>query len=222
MDLIPLTTIRPDTLHWLWPGWLPEGKLTILDGDPGYGQIAHHSRHLCPADPRPLHSPTRGLTPFPGPCPRLARGLTPFPLLCPQPQAFRKKQTSRCLRKRCPPAPSSVIILSAEDAIADTVLPRLLRFGADMSRIFTLGSEGLPALGDVSLAAHLGSLEHALAKSHARLVIIDPLMAFLDRSIATASDSSVRSVLTPVARLAQDHSCAILMVRHLSKKGRQT
>src|SRR5262249_26774409 len=41
-----------------------------------------------------------------------------------------------------------------------------------------------------------------------------------DRSIATASDQSVRSVLTPLARLAQDHSCAILMVRHLSKKGR--
>src|SRR5881394_1712752 len=38
MDLIPLSTIRPDTLHWLWPGWLPQGKLTILDGDPGTGK----------------------------------------------------------------------------------------------------------------------------------------------------------------------------------------
>src|SRR5207253_3242126 len=26
------------TLEWLWPNWLPLGKLVILDGDPGLGK----------------------------------------------------------------------------------------------------------------------------------------------------------------------------------------
>jgi putative DNA primase/helicase len=38
MDLIPLADLRPDSLQWLWPNRLPEGKLAILDGDPGTGK----------------------------------------------------------------------------------------------------------------------------------------------------------------------------------------
>jgi hypothetical protein len=179
MELIPLTSIRPDTLHWLWPGRIAQGKLAILDGDPGTG------KSLITLDI----------------CARLTRGL-PFPDHAPS------------------PGPSSVIILNAEDAIADTVLPRLLRFGADMSKIYTIGTAGLPAFGSFSLPTHIDDLARAIGAAHARLLIIDPLVAFLDRSIATASDQSIRSVLTPLARLAQDHSCAIIMVRHLTKTGR--
>src|SRR5437870_4013905 len=25
-------------VKWLWPGWIPAGKLTVLDGDPGVGK----------------------------------------------------------------------------------------------------------------------------------------------------------------------------------------
>jgi hypothetical protein len=179
MDLIPLSTIRPDTVHWLWPNHLPQGKLAILDGDPGTG------KSLITLDI----------------CARLSLG-DPFPDGAPSP-GF-----------------SSVIILNAEDAIADTVLPRLTRLGADMSKIYTIGTAGLPAFGTFSLPGHIRHLRNAVATSQARLVIIDPIMAFLDRSIATASDQSVRAVLTPLARLAQDHACTILMVRHLTKSNR--
>jgi len=30
--------IRPEAISWLWPGWLPAGKLTLLAGSPGTGK----------------------------------------------------------------------------------------------------------------------------------------------------------------------------------------
>src|SRR3954462_14235646 len=35
---IPLAHVRPELLTWLWPGYIPRGKLTILDGDPNLGK----------------------------------------------------------------------------------------------------------------------------------------------------------------------------------------
>jgi hypothetical protein len=35
---IPLTDIRPEPLTWLWPRYIPRGKLTLLDGDPQLGK----------------------------------------------------------------------------------------------------------------------------------------------------------------------------------------
>ena len=33
-----LSTVKPERVSWLWPGRIPLGKLTILDGDPGLGK----------------------------------------------------------------------------------------------------------------------------------------------------------------------------------------
>ena len=35
---IPLTDVRPEPLRWLWAGYIPRGKLTLLDGDPQLGK----------------------------------------------------------------------------------------------------------------------------------------------------------------------------------------
>src|SRR4051812_12644534 len=35
---IPMSEVRPETLHWLWPGYIPKGKVTVLDGDPNLGK----------------------------------------------------------------------------------------------------------------------------------------------------------------------------------------
>lgn len=37
-DLVTMATVQPVAVEWLWPGWVPYGKLTILDGDPGLGK----------------------------------------------------------------------------------------------------------------------------------------------------------------------------------------
>jgi archaellum biogenesis ATPase FlaH len=33
-----LSDVEPETVHWLWGGRIPLGKLTVLDGDPGEGK----------------------------------------------------------------------------------------------------------------------------------------------------------------------------------------
>src|SRR6266446_4339471 len=36
--VIVLSQIQSVPARWLWPGWIPLGKLTVLDGDPGLGK----------------------------------------------------------------------------------------------------------------------------------------------------------------------------------------
>jgi Bifunctional DNA primase/polymerase, N-terminal/AAA domain len=36
--VIFLNRVQPCPATWLWPGWIPLGKLTVLDGDPGLGK----------------------------------------------------------------------------------------------------------------------------------------------------------------------------------------
>lgn len=35
---VPLNAIQPRTTEWLWNGYIPRGKVVILDGDPGLGK----------------------------------------------------------------------------------------------------------------------------------------------------------------------------------------
>ena len=55
-----------------------------------------------------------------------------------------------------------------------------------------------------------------------RLVVIDPVVAFLDSSVQVSTDASVRQALMPLAALARKHQCLILLLRHLNKTGSQS
>src|SRR5262245_24051939 len=57
------------------------------------------------------------------------------------------------------------------------------------------------------------------ARSRARLVVLDPLLAFLDANVASANDASIRRALAPLSRVAARRSCVVLLVRHLNKAG---
>ncbi len=82
---------------------------------------------------------------------------------------------------------------------------------------FTLSDQPLPRLPD-----DLGLLEEAVVRADARLVVMDPLPAFLASSAPLTSDEPLRNLLHAVALLAERTRCAFLMVRHLTKKpGRQ-
>jgi AAA domain len=62
-------------------------------------------------------------------------------------------------------------------------------------------------------------LEEAIARVGARLVVIDPLMAYLDGRINSWRDQDVRATLAPLARLGEKTGAAILILRHLTKGG---
>ena len=34
----PMSDVAARPVEWLWLGWIPLGKVTVLDGDPGLGK----------------------------------------------------------------------------------------------------------------------------------------------------------------------------------------
>ena len=103
----------------------------------------------------------------------------------------------------------TVILLSAEDDTADTVVPRLLAAGADVSKISVLNI--------LSLREDLGRLETAIkGLPDCRLVVIDPVSAYL-AGVDSHRNADVRGLLAPLAALASKHGVAIVGVTHLNK-----
>ena len=189
--LVHLTDVAARPVRWLWPGRVPLGKLTILDGDPGLGKsvlsldlAARVTAH------RPM--PDGTLADLAG-----SRG---------------------------------VVLLSAEDALEDTIQPRLVAAGADLAGVVALTSVAagsvpgrprgpaadsrtvrLPTLAD------LHAIRQAVAAVGAALVVVDPIMAYLPRGVDASMDAAIRAVLARLAALAEAEGIAVLVVRHLNK-----
>lgn len=118
-----------------------------------------------------------------------------------------------------PCKPGNVLVMTAEEALAETVLPRLLLAGGDPQRVFVLDhvltADGIPRLP--SLPADLPQLQQILIQRRVRLVIIDVLASYLGGDVNSHQDTDVRRALFPLFRMAQATSAAILMLRHLNK-----
>ena len=118
----------------------------------------------------------------------------------------------------------SVVLLSAEDDIADTIRPRLDAAGADVNRIAVLEAVNYPdPQGDTwqkkmfSLRRDLSALEKAVTKTGSvRLIVIDPLTAYLDGTDSHKC-ADVRGLLAPLSELAARYKVAVLAVSHLNK-----
>jgi hypothetical protein len=115
------------------------------------------------------------------------------------------------------PGPVASLILQEEDDAEDTVLPRLKALGADTDRVFVWGWRDLGE-GPPQFPAGAGMLGRVLAQTGARLVVIDPVMAFLDQSVAANSEQAVRRALRALSNLARQFGCVVLLVRHLNKE----
>jgi hypothetical protein len=115
--------------------------------------------------------------------------------------------------------PAGVVILTAEDDLDDTVRPRADALGADVDRIYCLqGKRGEYGERAVTLA-DIEEIRQAIAEVGAKLVIIDPLMAYFPLTTDSYKDQHARSILAPLKKLAADTGVAVLVVRHLNKSG---
>lgn len=179
VTITPFSEVSPGSVDWLWPGRIPAGMLTVLDGDPGLGKS---TATLAIAA-------------------RLSRG--------------------HAMPDGAPgPAPAGTVVLSAEDDLARVIRPRLDAAGADVARIATLrvrDEEGLRA--PVISATDLAAVEQAVHAIGARLVIVDPLVAYLPSDVNAQRDQDVRRALAGLRDLAERTGAAVLVVRHLNKTG---
>src|SRR5918998_2608911 len=102
---------------------------------------------------------------------------------------------------------AGVVILSAEDGVGDTIRPRFDAAGGDPSRVVLLGTDD-----PLGIPEDLAIIERAIKQVDAKLVIIDPIMAFMGEGVNTNSDKDVRRALTPVKQLAERLGVAVLIV----------
>lgn len=180
---ILLSTVKPQRVEWLWPGRIPRGKLTIIDGDPGLG------KSVLTVD---LAA-------------RVSRGR-------PMPDGEPGEDRD----------PAGVVILSAEDGLEDTIVPRLVAAGADLSRILALTlvwdpegkSQRLPCLPDDAPCILTAAIQVKAA-----LIIVDPLTAYLGERVNSHRDADCRRALWPLAKLAEKTGAAVVVIRHLNKVG---
>jgi putative DNA primase/helicase len=115
------------------------------------------------------------------------------------------------------PGRAAALVLNGEDGAEDTIRPRLQALDADLKHVFVLRAEDAPAGELLRLPGHMSVLDDALSRTRARLLVIDPIVAFLDPRIQSSNDASVRRALAPLAQLAERHGAAVLLVRHLNK-----
>jgi len=114
--------------------------------------------------------------------------------------------------------PHVTVMLSTEDGLADTLKPRLEDAGADCSKIKVLtgwvdadGEEHAFSFQDMPM------LERVLQAHDPRLVIIDPIQAYLGSGVDMHRANETRPLLEALRRLAEQYQCAIVCIRHPAK-----
>jgi AAA domain/Toprim-like len=112
----------------------------------------------------------------------------------------------------------SIIILSAEDGVADTIVPRLTAAGADLDRIrLVTAVEDGKGRRSFNLQADLYELERAIAEiGDVRLIVIDPISSYMGKT-DSHKNTDVRGVLEPIGEMAERMRVAVLSVTHFSK-----
>ncbi|WP_162006633.1 AAA family ATPase [Roseimaritima sediminicola] len=117
----------------------------------------------------------------------------------------------------------SVLLLSAEDDPADTLRPRLDAHDADVSRVVAMTGSYFdnadPDDADMTVTlADVAMIEDALRElDNCRLIVVDPIGSYLGGRTDAHRDNEVRSVLAPIAKLAEKYGPAVLCVAHRRK-----
>ena len=169
VKIIRMSDVELTPVEWLWKPYLPFGKLSVLQGNPGEGKT-YFAMHLAAAC-------TNGKL-----LPNMER-MEPF----------------------------NVIYQTAEDGLGDTVKPRLIEAGADLDRVLAIDDS------EVQLTLSDERIEKAIIENNARLVIIDPIQAYLGADVDMNRANEVRPIFMRLGQVAQRTGCAILLIGHLNK-----
>lgn len=116
--------------------------------------------------------------------------------------------------------PRKVVLMSAEDGLSDTIRPRLTAMGANLHNVIAVtGIKDRSGEKAISLK-ELPLIESLVIQHKPALLVIDPVIAFMSGS-DTNRAGDVRSLLAPLASMANKSKLSVLMVRHLNKNSDQ-
>ena len=169
VPMICMNDVEQTDVDWLWYPYIPFGKLTIVQGNPGEGKT-FFAMQLAAACTNQKFLPD----------------MEPF-------------------------EPFNMIFQTAEDGLGDTVKPRLVSSGADLQRVLVIDDAEKP----LTLADD--RIEKAIRENNAKLMVIDPLQAFLGANVDMNRANEVRPVFRKLADIAQSTGCAIVTIGHLNK-----
>ncbi len=120
--------------------------------------------------------------------------------------------------------PVDALMMTAEDDIEDTVVPRLIAAGADLARIsFLTGvretdDDGASRERMLLLDEHLDVLRQSVQDRQriTKLIVVDPLSAFLGKT-DSHNNAETRGLLAGLGRIATELRFALLAITHLNK-----
>ena len=170
LNIIKMSEIQSEEIEWLWYPFIPYGKLTIIQGDPGDGKTSLALNIAA----------------------KLSRGES----------LDEEMKISE---------PINIIYQTAEDGLADTVKPRLELEDADCERILVI-DESSEAL---SMADE--RLEEAIKLTNAKLLILDPIQAYLGAGTDINRANEARDMTKKLGALAEKYKCAVLLIGHMNK-----
>ena len=170
LNIIKMSEIQSEEIEWLWYPFIPYGKLTIIQGDPGDGKTTLALNIAA----------------------KLSKGES----------LDEEMKISE---------PINIIYQTAEDGLADTVKPRLELADADCERILVI-DESSEAL---SMADE--RLEEAIKLTNAKLLILDPIQAYLGAGTDINRANEARDMTKKLGALAEKHKCAVLLIGHMNK-----
>lgn len=164
------SSIAVKKVDWLWEPYIPYGKITVVQGDPGDGKTT-------------LILNIAAL---------LSQGA-----LMPESEAG----------PRC----EKIIYQSSEDGAEDTLKPRLVSAGADCSKIAFIDESS------ICLTLYSPKIEEAIRETGARLLVLDPLQAYLGENSEMNRADGIRPAMKHLTAVAERTGCAIVIIGHMNK-----
>lgn len=170
LKMIRMSEVQSQEIEWLWYPFIPYGKLTIIQGDPGDGKttlVLNIAAKLSNGEP-----------------------------------LDKNMEIKESI---------NIIYQTAEDGLADTVKPRLELAGADCEKNIVIDES------DKSLSMADERLEEAIVRTGARLLILDPIQAYLGGGMDMNRANEARDMTKKLGALAEKTKCAIILIGHMNK-----
>ena len=121
--------------------------------------------------------------------------------------------------------PRPVFYCATEDSWQHTIVPRLIAAGADLELVYRVEVEAVEVSAgtsfrvEMSMPRDVDLLGAEIKRLEVALVALDPLMSVVDRAVDTYNDREMRTVLEPLARLADDTGTMVVGLGHFNKSG---